>query len=217
MCVCILPFIVYGSNINHDSTSAQRNMPPTSCPPRDPIGVAVRREVRVHFAVVLDAKLSTVEGWLASLANMTAMVNNKMVFDEVSTWRESKFKLALWASWVLPACHEGTWWTRLQFSKHKAYHLPLQAPSVLWTTPYPPRSSCQQSRALGFIFQIQLHICSGDVHEFTHPYRLFHMTVLTTWFDQSLLELFQLMGAIWAVCSVARKKKVEDFSKARKL
>ena len=85
MCVCILPFIVYGSNINHDSTSAQRNMPPTSCPPRDPIGVAVRREVRVHFAVVLDAKLSTVEGWLASLANMTAMVNNKMVFDEVST------------------------------------------------------------------------------------------------------------------------------------
>lgn len=44
-------------------------MPPTSCWPRDPIGVAVRREVRVHYVVVLDAKLSTAEGWLASLVN----------------------------------------------------------------------------------------------------------------------------------------------------
>lgn len=35
-----------------------------------------------------------------------------------------------------------------------------------------------KSSPLRFIFQIQLHICSGDVHEFTHPYRLFHMTVL---------------------------------------
>lgn len=85
MCVCILPFIVHSLNINHDSISDQRNMPPTSCPPRDLIGEAVRREVRVHFAVVLNAKLSTVEGWLASLANMKAMVNNKKVFDDVST------------------------------------------------------------------------------------------------------------------------------------
>lgn len=87
MCVCIFPFIVHGLNTNHDSTSGQRNMPPTSCWPRDPIGVTVRREVRVHFAVVLDAKLrlSTVEGWLASLVNMTVMVNSKMVFDDVST------------------------------------------------------------------------------------------------------------------------------------
>ena len=48
---------------------------PTSWP-QEPIGMAVRTEVRVYLEVLLDAKLSTAEGWLASKAKYDGHVDS---------------------------------------------------------------------------------------------------------------------------------------------
>ena len=104
---------------------------------------ALFKERYVHFAVYWPRNWALLKDSLRA-QRMTAMVNSKIVLNDVSTWRRVTW--AFWAScWVLPACHEGAWWTHVsKFSKHKlaTCHLPLatskqkQAPSVLWLAPH---------------------------------------------------------------------------------
>ena len=146
--------------------------------------------------------------WTRNWANMMVMVNNKMGLWWCFDLKESNLARlleGLWASWV-SACvsWRGLWWSRLQFSKHNACHLPLQVPICLTASTLPspavksspsglfPKSSCIFAAAMS-----------------TNLRSLIGYSTWPCWrFDQSLL---QLMGGDLSRVFGASKKKADDF------
>lgn len=84
-CVCIFPFIIHGLDTNHDSASGQRNIPYFVLATRTDWSSCSKRGACSFWRA--PGRETEHRRWMACESNMTAMENNKMVSDDVSTWR----------------------------------------------------------------------------------------------------------------------------------